>query len=184
MLLLHAAALWLWLAAGPPPRTGPAAPAVAVRLLPWVRAAPTTPPVSAATRPAPPDTRVAAPRPTRVNAAPSRPPLSTPQATEPTPTPRVAEAAALPASAAPALPPRLDSELTARAIRDSARRPGLAAQAGRVGPADASPADRLGAGIARGAQGDCLKGEYLGAGMGVLSLPFLAAAALREQCRR
>ena len=38
--------------------------------------------------------------------------------------------------------------------------------------------------VCRGARGDCLKGEYLGGGMGLLSLPFLAAAALREQCRR
>jgi hypothetical protein len=47
-----------------------------------------------------------------------------------------------------------------------------------------SAEQRLGAGIQQGARGDCLKGEYLGAGMGVLSLPFLAAAALRDQCRR
>lgn len=93
-----------------------------------------------------------------------------------------AEAAAAPASAGePA--PVLDPEATARAIRDSARRPGLAAQAGRVGPAEQAPDQRLGDGIAQGARGDCLKGEYLGAGMGVLSLPFLAAAALRDRCR-
>ncbi|MCW5666401.1 MAG: hypothetical protein KIT35_21425 [Piscinibacter sp.] len=94
-----------------------------------------------------------------------------------------AQAPALPASA-PDPVAGLDPEATARAIRDSARRPGLAAQAGRVGPAERAPDQRLGEGIAQGARGDCLKGEYLGGGMGVLSLPFLAAAALRDQCRR
>lgn len=78
----------------------------------------------------------------------------------------------------------LDSEATRRALRASARDAGLAAQAGRIGSAPLSPDERLGAEVHKGARGDCLKGEYLGAGMGLLSLPFLAAAALREQCRR
>lgn len=78
----------------------------------------------------------------------------------------------------------LDSEATRRALRASARDPGLAARAGRVGSAPLSADERLGAAVQQGARGDCLKGEYLGAGMGLLSLPFLAAAALREQCRR
>jgi hypothetical protein len=33
------------------------------------------------------------------------------------------------------------------------------------------------------ARGDCLKGEYAGGGMGLLSLPFLAVAAARGKCR-
>ena len=65
-----------------------------------------------------------------------------------------------------------------------ARDPGLAARAGRIGPAPLAPDERLGAEVLKSARGDCLKGEYLGGGMGLLSLPFLAAAALREQCRR
>ena len=71
-----------------------------------------------------------------------------------------------------------------RALRASARDPGLAARAGRIGPAPLAPDERLGAEVLKSARGDCLKGEYLGGGMGLLSLPFLAAAALREQCRR
>ncbi len=80
--------------------------------------------------------------------------------------------------------PLLDSEATRRALRASARAPGLAAQVGRIGTAPLTPDERLGAEVQKGARGDCLKGEYLGGGMGLLSLPFLAAAALREQCRR
>jgi hypothetical protein len=93
-------------------------------------------------------------------------------------------AASQTATAAAATEPLLDSEATRRALRDSARDPGLAAQAGRIGNAPLTPDERLGAEVQKGARGDCLKGEYLGGGMGLLSLPFLAAAALREQCRR
>jgi hypothetical protein len=78
----------------------------------------------------------------------------------------------------------MDGEATRRAIRAAAREPGLAAVAGRQGPALQTPDERLGSEVQRSAKGDCLKGEYLGGGMGLLSLPFLAAAALREQCRR
>jgi hypothetical protein len=80
--------------------------------------------------------------------------------------------------------PLLDSEATRRALRASARAPGLAAQVGRIGTAPLTPDERLGAEVQKSAKGDCLKGEYLCGGMGLLSLPFLAAAALREQCRR
>jgi hypothetical protein len=81
-------------------------------------------------------------------------------------------------------PSLMDGEATRRAIRATAREPGLASQAGRQGPALQTPDERLGEQVQRSAKGDCLKGEYLGGGMGLLSLPFLAAAALRDQCRR
>ncbi|QTN21720.1 hypothetical protein HZ992_16240 [Rhizobacter sp. AJA081-3] len=97
-----------------------------------------------------------------------------------------AEPAASQTATAPpaATEPLLDSEATRRALRASARDPGLAARAGRFGAEPLSPDARLGAEVQKSAKGDCLKGEYLGGGMGLLSLPFLAAAALREQCRR
>ena len=82
------------------------------------------------------------------------------------------------------VPSLMDGEATRRAICAAAREPGLAAQAGRQGPALQTPDERLGEQVQRSAKGDCLKGEYLGGGMGLLSLPFLAAAALRDQCRR
>ena len=95
-------------------------------------------------------------------------------------------AAEAPASQAVAEPPPslMDGEATRRAIRAAAREPGLAAQAGRQGPALRTPDERLGDQVQRSAKGDCLKGEYLGGGMGLLSLPFLAAAALKGDCRR
>jgi hypothetical protein len=81
-------------------------------------------------------------------------------------------------------PSLLDGEATRRAIRAAAREPGIATQAGRQGLALQTPDERLGSEVQRSAKGDCLKGEYVGGGMGLLSLPFLAAAALRDQCRR
>ncbi len=95
-----------------------------------------------------------------------------------------AEPAASEPASAEAPPSLLDGDATRRAIRASARDPGLAAQAGRTGPAVTTPDQRLGSGIAQGARGDCLKGEYFGGGAGLLSLPFLAAAALRDKCRQ
>jgi hypothetical protein len=47
-----------------------------------------------------------------------------------------------------------------------------------------SEQDKMGQEIARGARGDCLKGEYAGSGMGLLSLPFWLMAELRDKCRR
>lgn len=44
-----------------------------------------------------------------------------------------------------------------------------------------SAQERLGHDIARSARGDCLKGEYAGAGIGLLSLPFWLIAELRRE---
>jgi hypothetical protein len=86
--------------------------------------------------------------------------------------------AADPASAPlPAEPRLLDTPATRQALRELAPRHGAAAPG-------LSANERLGQAIGRGATGDCLKGEYAGAGMGLLSAPFLALAALRGDCRR
>ena len=102
-----------------------------------------------------------------------------------------AGAAASPSGTAPAAPSestpgtlvtplQLNSPAIRRAIRDAARRPSMA-DLGDAGPG----VDRkLGEAIAAGARGDCLKGEYVGGGMGLLSLPFLAIAKLRDQCSK
>ena len=80
----------------------------------------------------------------------------------------------------------LDSEASRRAIREAARQPST----GEMGAiaTDAKPPlsaqQRMGQEIARGARGDCLKGEYAGAGMGLLSLPFWLIAEMRDKCRR
>jgi hypothetical protein len=101
--------------------------------------------------------------------------------------PAIAIASPEPAASQPSpeTPPSLmDGEATRRAIRAAAREPGIAAQAGRQGAAPQTPDERLGSEVQRSARGDCLQGEYVGGGMGLLSLPFLAAAALRDQCRQ
>jgi hypothetical protein len=133
---------------------------------------------------------VEAPRPTlRPRAVSRRTPQRVPEPS--TPAMEEAGAAASPSGTAPAAPPQstpgapvtplqLDSPAIRRAIRDAARGPSMA-DLGDAGPG----VDRkLGEAIAAGARGDCLKGEYVGGGMGLLSLPFLAIAKLRDQCSK
>jgi hypothetical protein len=94
-----------------------------------------------------------------------------------------AEPPARPASAP--LPRLLDTEATRQAIRDAARQPLLSERAARA--MDLEPttdAQRLSAAAAAAAQGDCVKGEFAGGGMGVLSLPFLALAVARGACAK
>ena len=88
------------------------------------------------------------------------------------------------ASAPPALPSLLDTEATRRAIRASAREPSLIGQVARAGTEPRPPGaqERLGNDMKAAGTGDCLKGDYPGAGMGLLSLPFLAVAAARGTC--
>lgn len=183
VVLAHLALLAWWTAQRRPPAAA-AAPRVTLRLLPPVARAPDPAPPSRTAEPthaASRDTAVTRPRSVAPQALPDAPARAdhAPEAIDVT---RSEPAASRPATAeAPAS--LLDGDATRRAIRASAREPGLAAQAGRIGPAVATPDQRLGSGIAQGARGDCLKGEYFGGGAGLLSLPLLAAAALRDQCR-
>ncbi|MBS0437706.1 MAG: hypothetical protein JSR75_22920 [Proteobacteria bacterium] len=182
VVLLHAAGLWLLLN-GRGDDAAPAAVArIAVRLLPLPPSA--APPAPRSEPAATAHERTARPRPA---AARLRDPATLPAAPQAPAAIGIAPLPAeAPASQALAEPPPslMDGEATRRAIRAAAREPGLAAQAGRQGPALRTPDERLGDEVQRSAKGDCLKGEYLGGGMGLLSLPFLAAAALRDQCRR
>lgn len=184
VLLLHLALLAWWLHGDRRERSAAAeVPRVSVRLIAAARPAAAqpvrtlTPPPS---RPNIPRGREtvdrSAPAP-RVTSTPA-PPAITAASPEPAASPAQTERP-------PEPPPSLmDGEATRRAIRAAAREPGIAAQAGRQGPALQTPDERLGTEVQRSAKGDCLKGEYAGGGMGLLSLPFLAAAALRDQCRR
>ena len=95
-----------------------------------------------------------------------------------------ASAAAVASPSPAAAPSLLDTQGTRRAIREAARQPSLAERGERAGTDAQRPDQRLGDSIAEGAKGDCLKGEYTGAGMGLLSLPFLAVAVLGDHCRR
>lgn len=109
--------------------------------------------------------------------------LSISPPTGPTPAPTLSRAE--PAASAPDIS-LLDSEATRRAIRASARATSLTAEVARVGgePARATAQERLGKEVKDAGRGDCAKGEYAGAGMGLLSLPFLVAAAARGECAR
>lgn len=77
-------------------------------------------------------------------------------------------------------PSILDSPGTRRAIRDAALAPSLAELDGTTPLV--SQSEQLGSAIASGAHGDCDKGEFVGGGMGLLSLPFWAIARLRDHC--
>jgi len=88
-----------------------------------------------------------------------------------------------PAASAPEVS-LLDSEASRRAIRASARATSLTAEVARVGgePARMTAQERLANAMQNAGRGDCVRGEYAGAGMGLLSLPFLVAAAARGAC--
>lgn len=180
VLLLHLALLAWWSQGDRRERSAAAeVPRVSVRLIAAARPAVATP------------ERVPTPTSSRPSVARARAPVnrSAPASAVITAPAPQAITLASPAPAAsppsPEAPPSLmDGEATRRAIRAAAREPGIATQAGRQGPALQTPDERLGSEVQRSARGDCLKGEYVGGGMGLLSLPFLAAAALRDQCRR
>ena len=158
-------------------RTSPGAarPPLQVRLIPIV-------PPKALPEPLPPLPAQAALRSQR--RTPIRP---VPRQTNPPPPEETNTAITLPAAAAsePTLSLR-DTDATRRAIRDAARTASIGDRAAQASdePRTLAPDQRLGREVARAARGDCLKGEYLGGGMGLLSLPFLVAAELRDKCRR
>lgn len=119
------------------------------------------------------------------------PPHAAPAITTPSePWPSASPASPLTAPAmAPTPPdtPLLDSAATRRAIRESARQPGSAAQrAVEDGAALRAPTAeaRLPGAMERSGKGDCAKGEFAGSGMYLLSLPFLAAAAIKGDCAK
>jgi hypothetical protein len=171
-LLLHALLAWWASQALHKPAAAPEQRALRLRMLPApVSARPAEPP---RTRPTPAVRRAAA----APGAAITAPAVADTAAITPPP------AAAQAASVAEA--PLLDSEATRRALRDAGRGPLLSerAAAATEAPALRSADEKLGDEVAKAAKGDCMKGEYAGSGMGLLSLPFLAAAALSDKCRR
>jgi hypothetical protein len=157
------------------------APTQAPLVLVWVQ-----PPTPVPLQAAPPPRQAPTPRPTRRLPQPS-------VSAEPAPV-----QAAAGASAASAAPPTaqaaasapagglLDTEASRQAIREAARQRSTGERGAQATgeKAPLSEQDRMGQEIARGARGDCLKGEYAGAGMGLFSLPFWLIAELREKCRR
>lgn len=189
-LLLHGALLWQGLAPDiARPGTGQAE---AHRLqVVWVETPTSTPtpapapsPAAAAARPGP------APAPTRrpdtaAVAPPSMQSAGAAKATEQAATaaaqaPVLADTEAAPdaARSARAMGRLLDSAAGREAVQSAARQ-------GLVRPQiHAQREDPLASGMREAAQGDCMKGEFKGGGMGLLSLPMLAAAALKGECSR
>ncbi|MDH0865303.1 hypothetical protein [Mitsuaria sp. GD03876] len=76
---------------------------------------------------------------------------------------------------------------TKRAVRQATQgQPLLAERADQASqaPEKVEASAKLGKEIMKGATGDCLKGEYAGGGMGLLSAPFWLLAEARGKCRR
>jgi flagellar hook-length control protein FliK len=177
VLLAHAL-LWLWLSAEGRRAAAlkPASQLISLRLI-AAKPAPAKPPPALA-QPLRRSLAVpAAPRPAPTSQHPESTAITTPIATA-----AAAAAASSPALAAsaPRLAPLLDSEATRRAVRHAARSAPLTAS--NDIPENAQ--QRLGREIGEAATSDCLKGEFAGAGMGLLSLPFWALAEARGKCRR
>lgn len=194
-LLLHGVLLWQCLAPDiARPGTGQAE---AHRLqvvwvetpMPMPTPTPAPSPAPAAARPGP----APAPRPkpaqrsdTAAVAPPSRQSAGAAKATEQAATaaapqaPVPADTAAAPdtARSARAMGRLLDSAAGREAVQSAARQ-GLARP-----QIHAQREDPLASGMREAAQGDCMKGEFKGGGMGLLSLPMLAAAALKGECSR
>ena len=195
VVALHGALVWRW----PGALTGSTHPAgltpplrVTLRLIP-LQLAPKPTPTALPRRP---EVRFAAAPPHGSVAAPSRPRQLAPADATPAPAAPLdhgvisispagaAPRAEAPASAALTAPALLDTEASRRAIRASARTPSLStlAAAASEEPRPASAQERLGGAVKSAGKGDCLKGEYAGAGMGILSLPFMVVAAARGAC--
>jgi type IV secretory pathway VirB10-like protein len=159
------------------------APAQAPLVLVWIK--PPEPAPEPKPSAPPPPRETPARRPARIAPAPSItavPPLqaAAPASAASAPATTAAQAASAPGGGL------LDTDASRRAIREAARQRStgeMGAQAtGEKAPL--SEQERIGQEMARGARGDCIKGEYAGSGMGLLSLPFWLIAELREKCRR
>ena len=191
VVVLHLLLLLAWRSAIRPQVEVPVAGAPA---LVWLRVAPRPVPVPpAATE------RTAVPAPARLEAQRPAQPAEPVAAQAPPPanpgeraemataaiTDTITEPAA-PASAPLPAPPRLlDSEATRQAIRQIGRQALLSERAAEATGLPQQRSDiQLSEAAAKAGKGDCLKGEFLGGGGGLLSLPFLAVAAVRGQCAK
>ncbi|WP_454907272.1 hypothetical protein [Variovorax gossypii] len=182
VVAMHAAVLWLLLGATQPHRrAAEAARRVVMEVVqvaqPVLKAEPPAPQKEAAPRaPARAARAIArrAPQPARGNA------ITAPAA------PAMADEAARAASPVPARPLILHSESTRRALRDIGRERSFADRAGQElnGNPRSAFDSRLSAEVAGSARRDCMKGQFKGNSMGLLSLPALALAAAQGDCGR
>lgn len=113
-----------------------------------------------------------------------------PADTPPTPQPVAEPEPAVAIETAPPPPPPgpslLNSEGTRRAIHLATRAPLLSERAASASdaPARENAQQRFGRAVASSAYGNCLKGEFAGGGMELLSLPFWIAAEASGKCRK
>ncbi|WP_141834734.1 hypothetical protein [Delftia sp. HK171] len=195
-LLLHGALLWQGLAPDiARPGTGQAeahrlqvvwveTPMPMPMPMPTPTPAPSPAPAPVAARPGPapaptrrPDTAAVAP-PLRQSAGAAKATEQAATAAAQAPVPADTEAVPDTARSARAMGRLLDSAAGREAVQSAARQ-------GLVRPQiHAQREDPLASGMRQAAQGDCMKGEFKGGGMGLLSLPMLAAAALKGECSR
>lgn len=181
-------AAWLsarWVVALPAERLGQmvwiALPTEPVRTPPAAQPEPR--PVAAADKPRAPNA-AARPEP-RPRAAQAPQAITLPPAALAADPTAVAEAAPPEPAASRPLPRLLDTEATRRAIRAAGSQPLLAERAAAAtGIAIVSKSERFAEDAAQAAKGDCIKGEYFGAGLGLLSLPALAIAAATGNCAK
>lgn len=155
----------------PPPPPAPTALPRPVRPVPPVQPATAHP--AAALSPAPVTADTPAPS----------PPTAVPGAVDLPPPPPVATEEHRPPVASTLR--LLDSQASRQAIREAVRQPLLAERtASATGLAVQSQAQRMADAASAAGKGDCSKGQYVGGGMGVLSLPFWLGAAVSGQCGR
>jgi hypothetical protein len=190
VLALHLLLLWSWREATRRP-AAPVPELASAMSLRWVAEARIVP--SAASRQADASPAAATARPRRLHGAKARRAPAPQEDAQPAPAaqpegitqeqPHEAELANPAVTAASS--PLLDSAASRRAIRELARQRPLTEQAALASDTSTSrpaPGARLGERIREAGKGDCAKGEYFGAGMGLLSLPFLVAAKVRDDC--
>jgi hypothetical protein len=194
-LLLHAPLLWWGLApdAAPPEAGQGELPRLQVVWVQTPAPQPARLPVSRTPAAAPPAPAVAAPAQRHGRAIPPLP-ARTPAATAASGS--GSDPIAMPPSVADAVAPAPpadapDSHRSARAmgrLLDSAAGRDAVQSAARQDAArpriPAQREDPLASGMREAAHGDCMKGEFKGGGMGLLSVPMLAAAALKGECSR
>ena len=155
-----------------------------LRLIPDERPAPSPPPspeMSAAVSKPTPAPRPAVTAPAIVLLP---PPAAEPAAEPPPAAPPAAPTSLAEATASAPQPLLLHTEATRRAVREAARNPPLAVVAQAGLPQRETRDQRLARTIAEAGRGDCNKGQFLGGGMGLLSLPFWVAAEATGQCAK
>lgn len=120
----------------------------------------------------------------RMASAPANPRPAPEPLAEPEPEPAVAVEA--PPVTLPPPTSLLNSEGTRRAIHLATRAPLLSERAASASdaPARENAQQRFGRTVASSAYGNCLKGEFAGGGMDLLSIPFWIAAEASGKCRK